>query len=403
MTPVQDARSVSSAARALARALDGRGTDVATALDRLELHARHVVEDTDRGFAAEDSPSQESLLQEALIQLEVGATLCAAEQARTGSTADLTSAAARLDQAADTIEGVDGSPDGLRGFDAEAFTGSGTDAALLALDEMAAAAGQVAGKVLGKTFKPLLDKVPEELRDLLGELAEPEGLLRWAMRAVRKGIELLTRLVDLPVLETARQRVDEVLARLGRGEDAAVVAGSAIGADAVRARLRELGPAPDSAALAGGTGQAADSPTRVGETGQAADTATHADDRGPAPDGSTHIRALRPGAGHAILAGGTGPAQDSATLVRELAEVADRYSRLCTLLGRVAVAVTGLAAVLAVFQITLAHAAAITTAGLAIVLGVLVVLGRDHTGANDLPGGVRGVGVLMRDWRRAAT
>lgn len=338
MTPVQDARSVSSAARALARALDGRGTDVRTALDTLELHARRVVEDAERGFADDAAFSEESLLQEALVQLEVGATLCAAEQAQAGRTGELTSAAAQLDQAADAIDTLDGSVSELRGFDAATFTGNAGDAALLALDEMAAAAGEVAAKVLGDTFKPLLDKVPQELRDLLGGLAEPAGLLRWAMRAVRKGIDLLTRLVDLPVLETAGQRVDEVLERLGKGEDGTVIAGSVIGADAVRARLREIGPVADSG-----------------------------------------------------------------TLVQELADVAERYGRLCTLLGRVAVAVTGLSAVLAVLQITLAHAAAITTAGLAVVLCVLVVLGRDHTGASDVPGGVRGIRVLIEDRPRAAT
>lgn len=338
MTPVQDARSVSSAARALARALDGRGTDTRTALDTLELHARRVVEDADRGFAAEAAPSDESLLREALIQFEVGATLCAAEKARAGRTGDLTSAAAQLDQAADTMDNLDASASGLRGFDATTFTASTTDAALLALDEMAASASQVADKVLGKTFKPLLDKVPQELRDVLGEVAEPGGLLRWAMRAVRKGIELLTRLVDLPLLETARERVDDILARLGKGEDSAVIAGSVIGADGVRAWLHEAGPAPD----------------------------------------------------------GT-------TLVGELADVAERYGRLCTLLGRVAVAITGLAALLAALQITMAHAAAITAVGLAMVLGVLVVLGRDHTGANDVPGGVRGVRLLIEERRRAVT
>lgn len=338
MTPVQDARSVSSAARALARALDGRGTDTRTALDNLELHARRIVEDADRGFAADAAPSDEALLQEALLQFEVGATLCAAEQARAGRTDGLESAAAQLDRAADTIDDLDASPSGLRGFDAATFTESTTDAALLALDEMTTSTSEVASKVLGKTFKPLLDKVPQELRDLLGEVAEPGGLLRWAMRAVRKGIELLTRLVDLPVLETARERVDDILARLGKGEDAAVIAGSVIGADAVRARIREIAPAPDST-----------------------------------------------------------------TLVRELAEVAARYGRLCTLLGHVAVAITGLAALLVALQITMAHAAAITTAGLAMVLCVLVVLGRDHTGANDLPGGVRGVRLLIEERPRAAT
>lgn len=338
MTPVQDARSVSSAARALARALDGRGTDTRTALDTLELHARRIVEDADRGFAPEASPSDEALLQEALIQFEVGATLCAAEQARAGRTSDLTAAAAQLDQAADTIDHLDSSVSGLRGFDAATFTESATDAALLALEEMAASASEVAGKVLGKTFKPLLDRVPQELRDLLGDLVQPEGLLRWAMRAVRKGIELLTRLVDLPVLETARDRVDDVLARLGKGEDGAVIAGSVIGADTVRAWLADAGPAPEDPALVG-----------------------------------------------------------------ELAGVAERYGRLCTLLGRVAVAVTSLAALLAALQITVAHAAAITATGLGIVLCALVVLGRDHTGANDLPGGVRGVRWLIEERRRAVT
>jgi hypothetical protein len=114
VTPVQDARSVSSAARALARALHGRGTDPRTALDTLELHARRIVEDADRGFAPDDAPSDEALLQEALIQFEVGATLFAADQARAGSTGGLTSAAAQLDQAADTIDNLDGSVSGLR-------------------------------------------------------------------------------------------------------------------------------------------------------------------------------------------------------------------------------------------------------------------------------------------------
>jgi hypothetical protein len=201
---------------------------------------------------------------------------------------------------------------------------------------MSSSAAVVLTAVLDKTLKPLLEKVPEGLSDLVSFLDEEASgrLLRWGLRAVRQGLDILLGLVDLPVVERVRNRIDEVLEQLGQGRDAAVVAGWAIGAVDVR-------PAVAVAEMA-------------------------------RPEHGRHER-----------------------LLGDLSMLAERFSRLCALLRRIAVAVTGLATALAVAGVTAAHALAVTTLGLVLVLGALVVLGRDHTGSLDLPGRSRGVRLLL--------
>lgn len=135
MTPAQDARSVASAANALARALKN-GTNATTAWDRLELHARRIVDDPALGFAPQAEPEDEELLAQALLHLEIGATLSAAERARAGHTAQLSVAAAEMTRTADVIENGDRVNTEARGFDSSSFTGSALDAARLALDEI---------------------------------------------------------------------------------------------------------------------------------------------------------------------------------------------------------------------------------------------------------------------------
>jgi hypothetical protein len=91
------------------------------------------------------------------------------------------------------------------------------------------------------------------------------------------------------------------------------------------------------------------------------------------------------------------PSATDIDLVEQLADLAERYGRLCALLKRVAGIITGVAAVLALASIAVPHSAALMAAGLSLVLGAVIVLGRDFTGTSDLPGKVRGVRLLMVD------
>lgn len=335
---VRDARSVGGAADAVARAIRSNG-DVESALDQLELQAAHIVGDSVQGFDADGvEPSDEELLAIAVSQLGIGTTLLCTEAAAAptagGSVAELQSAVTTLERTADALEEHGAAAPLEQGFDTRPG-GSPlpvADAALAALDEMADAAGDVATAILDRTLKPLVDRVPAPLKDIGTQLGLdiPGRLARWGLRAVRKGLDLLLRLVDFEAVERYRERLDAVLTRLGQGEDAAVLSGWAIGVEAVRAEVTAGRPAGVDEAL-----------------------------------------------------------------VRELAGLADRFAQLCRLLRRVAGLIAGLAATLALFQITLAHAVGVTALGLVLVLAAMVALGRDYTGASDIPGRVRGVRVLL--------
>lgn len=333
---VDDARAVGAAAQAMVHAIRSGGGDLDAAVDWLEVNAVRVVGDpVDRFDAAGEAPSDEDLLALAASQLSIGTTLVAAEGAvESAQHADrLGAAVVALEGTADALEVRAAGPGVTHGFDT-APGGTPLDlraAAHAALDEMAGAAADVATAVLDKTVAPLVERIPGPVRDLVDGLQLDVGgrLARWGLRAVRRGLEILQRLVDVDAIERARARVDGVLARLGQGEDADVLAGWAIGADAVRDEV----------------------------------------DR--------RTRAAR-----------------RAELVAELAALTARFVRLCAALRGVAVALAGLASVLALFQVTLPHAGAITLAGLVLIVGATVVLGRDYTG--DLSWRVRGVGVLVR-------
>ena len=86
-----------------------------------------------------------------------------------------------------------------------------------------------------------------------------------------------------------------------------------------------------------------------------------------------------------------------ANLVAELANLSARFGRLCRLLRGVVVALAGAASALALLHVTMPHVVPLTAAGVVLVLGVTIVLGRDYTGASDLPGPVRGVRILLRE------
>lgn len=336
---VEDARSVGYAATALLRKVRSDQGDVEAALERLELNAGRAIDNPVQGFDTGPGGQlvDEDVLAVALSQLEIGNTLLAAESALASPEESdrLGSALVALDGTADALEAEDAASTLRQGFDTSP---GGTplpviDAARAALDEMAAAAAQVATAVLDKTLQPILKHVPDPLPGLAGELDLdiPGRLTRLGLRAVRRGLDLLLRLVDLQAVARVRDQIDQVLAQLGRGEDAAVLAGWAIGADAVRTALtgREPGEAERSA------------------------------------------------------------------LTRELADLTQQFLRRCLLLRRVAVAVAGLAATLALFHVVVPQALALTTLGLVLVLGAVVLLGRDYTGANDLPGRVRGVRLVV--------
>lgn len=326
--PVDSARSVAAAARALARTIR-TGGDVETAADRLELNARDAVDVSERGFGPEAAPSDDELLATALTQLSIGTALCEAQRALTTSTnADqLESASTSLDATADLMENLEAAPDELLGFDSGPDR-SAVEAGQSTLDSMGVAAAEVMAAMLNKLAKPIVDKVPEELKDhLSGDL--PGRVAGLALRAVRRGLDLLSRLVSLGLIEKIRADIDDVLARLGQGEDGAVLAGWVIGVPGVRAKLTE--PGGDS----------------------------------------------------------------TADLRHQLDELAARFAKLCKLLRRIALVIAGLATTLAFIHITLPHAAAVTAVGLVLVVGTMIVLGRDYTGANDLPGPILGVRLLF--------
>lgn len=335
---VQDARSVAAAGGAVVRAIHGGPAALDDAVDRLELLAVRTVGQPVRGFdAAGAQVDDEDLVAVALTQLGIGNTLLSAEAAieSASQTKGLESAVATLERTADALDAQDAAPDLVHGFDTRpggAERGV-VDAALAALGEMAEATAEVVSGTLDRAMKPITSRIPATLQGLATDLDLdlPGRLARWGLRAVRRGLDLLLELVDLDAIERARARLDDMLARLGRGEDVLVLSGWAIGADAVRAQL--------------------DKPDRP-------------------------------------LAGG-------AELVDELARLTERFVRLCHLLRRVAVLVAGLAATLALLHVTLPHAATVTAVGMVLVLASTVVIGRDYTGATDLPGRVRGVRVLL--------
>lgn len=320
--PANSARQVAAAAKALARAVNAGG-DVESAARRLEQDARQALEEAPR-VGVEEVPSDEELLAMALSQLSIGTALAQAEHTLVTrkETHRLDSASASLAATADLLENLEAPTVGIR---SESTTiESAVEAGMSTLDTMASAAAEV----VNATFNKLLEKVPDDLRarldaDLPGKIA---GL---ALRAVRAGFKLLQRLVSVDAIKQIRADIDDVIARLGHGEDTIVLSGWAIGATSVRFGLAE-------------------------------------------------------------------PANGSiAELRRQLDDLTSRYTKLCKLLRRVALVIAGLGGTLALIDVTLPHAAAVTVVGLVLVLGATIVLGRDYTGANDLPGPVRGVRLLF--------
>ncbi|TWF74457.1 hypothetical protein FHX44_11337 [Pseudonocardia hierapolitana] len=334
---VDDARTVGAAARSVLQSIRSGADDLDVAVDWLEASARRTAGDQVSRFDAHAAePTDEELLAVAAAQLGIGTTLLSAEAAvESPSRVGRLEAAVRdLDVTADSIELEDGGTAARHRFDAgpTGTSPSVREAAHATLDEMADAAADVATAVLDRTLKPLVACVPESLRNLVADLRLDVGarLTRWGLRAVRRGLDLLQHLVDIDAVERIRARIDGVLARLGQDEDAAVLAGWAIGADAVREEL-----------------------------------------------------------------GSRDPHDERSQLVAELDELTNRFAKLCRMLRRVAVALTGAAAALALLQITVPHAASITAVGLVLVLGATIVMGRDYTGASDIPGRVRGVRLVL--------
>lgn len=341
---VEEARSISSAASALLRAVESGSDGSERAAERLERRAASVLGDQGAGFqaagGAADEVTPEDYLADSLTQLNIGLTLVYAEIAVSGptGTASLGSAIAQLDKTADSVEAAGTDRQDVHRFDTRP---DGTEltvdqAAVAALDEMAATAADVATSVLGKALKPAIEKLPKDLQSAVAKVnANLTGrFLGWGLRAVRRGLDLLLSLVDLPAIEQARDRIDSVLSQLGGNNDPAVFTGWAIGTIEVREALDGAGP---------------------------------------------------------DLARGGG------SLVEELAQLAARYTSLGKLLKGIAAAIVALSAALAVLSVTLPHSLALTTAGLGLVLGAAIVLGRAYTGATPLPSSIRGVRLLVLD------
>lgn len=330
---ISDARSVASAGRELLRAIQ-QDVDVAGAADELEIRAQRVISVSVHGFesAMPGEPDSEDLLAVALSRLEIGNTLLAAQ-----TTLDVPAARQRLKSA---VQSLAGTADALElqafasvethRFDAlEAKAMGVRDAACAALDEMSAGAAGVATTLLDTAVKPVTNRFPV-LADLLSDqmLNIPGRLARVGLLAVRGGLKLLADVVKQPRVEQARSQIEEVLARLGQGEDGLVLASWAIGADSVRDRLAALS-LPDDAGLAG--------------------------------------------------------------VADDLARLTQGWAKVCQLLRRVATLLVSLAATLALLHAAIPQTALLTMGLLALVAAAVVVLGRDYTGAGDLPGRVRGV------------
>ena len=97
----------------------------------------------------------------------------------------------------------------------------------------------------------------------------------------------------------------------------------------------------------------------------------------------------------AELAVATDLGDERRELVDELVRLGARFVRLCRLLRRTALLVVGIAGLFAVSAAAAPYALAVTGIGLAIVLGTTIVLGRMYTGRTDLPGGVRGIRLVL--------
>jgi hypothetical protein len=340
---VANARSISGAADAFMRALGTGETNAERAADRLERQAESVMGDSVAAFDStqqgEAVPSDEELLAQSLSQFSIGLTLVAAESAASDGTRTegLRDAIATLDRTAAAIEAGGSDESVVRGFDTHPHGErlSVHDAAFVALDEMAGTAATVTIALLSRTLKPLNEYLPGDLGNTLTKLnTDIAGrFVPWGLRAVRSGLDLLLSMVDLPAVESVRNRIEQVLDKLGQGSDSAVLTGWAIGVEDVRHTL---------------------------DAAQVTEASAENDD-----------------------------------LVARLAELATRYSSLCKLLRQIAMVVTGLAAALALLNVTWPHSLAVTTACLVLVLGAVIVLGRDYTGASDLPGRVQGVRFLV--------
>ena len=337
---VSNARAVGNAATALARALKRDPAAVADAADELELQSTQAIELSQEGFDADQpAATEEDRLALSVSSLGIGLALFSAEVSVANGDPDrLVRSARLLEQHADELEAGSATAAGTEGFDTapDGVLLGRAAAALAALDEMAASAAEVVTSVLDKAFKPLVDKLPEQVTGIVEQLDLDLGgrLARLGLRAVRRGLQLLMSVVDIGAVERARHRVDELLARLGSGEDAAVLAGWAIGVDSVRESI--AGTADPS------------------------------------------------GTGHEAI-------------VQELAALAQRYASICASLKRVIALVVGLAGLLALLHVTLPHALVVTSVGLGLALGAAVVIGRDFTGASDLPGRVEGVLRVLTD------
>lgn len=335
-TPAQlraadSARAVSDAALGVLRRVRADDPDTESAVDRLELQLRLAAAEAVQGFEDETAVTEVDLLATAASQLGIGLTALSAEAALATprDAATLEDSSQHLGRLADVLERPAEQPDRVQGFDADAAEPAGlADAAVAALDRMTAAAAAAVTAVLDKTLKPLVAKVPDGMRTTIIDWDVPGRIARWGLRAIRRSLDLLSRLVDSTAIDRMRKQIDDVLGRLGRGEDRTVVAGWAIGADSVR-------------------------PIAAVERSE----------------------------------------EGRSRAVRQLADLSERFDKLCDLLRRIASLIVSIGPVLALFSVP--HVAVITPIGLALVVGAVLMLGRDYTGATDLPGSVLGVRLVL--------
>jgi len=207
---------------------------VIDAAEQLELQATLAVDASVAGFdSSEGEAPEEDRLAASVSSFSIGFALVAAEASSSDGNADhLARAVELLERNTDELEAAGAPTPAADHFDTEpgGVALSPHAAALAALDEMASSAADVATSILDQALKPLVDKLPDPVPDVVEQLQLNIGgrLASLGLRAVRSGLSLLLTLIDLHAVSQARDRINDLLSRLGQGNDPAVLTGWAM-------------------------------------------------------------------------------------------------------------------------------------------------------------------------------
>jgi hypothetical protein len=264
-TGVESARAVLDVARLLEESISAGGEPDAYALEALERVAVQELEGVEaagrQGFESFGTGTDEErlagavdCLTAAFAQVSIGNTLLAAGKAageETGAAdpAQFSAAVSELADTADVLDAV-GARDAQQrqGFEA----GTASPSVDAAVEQLRATAERVSEQIAGAaaaTVTAAIDEsiklVPEKWRDAaqkIGDkfdLGEHAGrLVRLGLRAVRRALELFTRLFPADALTKARDQVQVLYDRLASKEPAPATVGWMIGVEDVREYLK---------------------------------------------------------------------------------------------------------------------------------------------------------------------